>query len=84
MIIGWATKPTIGRELVLDALLMAVRRRRIPNRTDHSARTKGSQYGKRRLAALLPNQSISEPEYESDAAIAGTMRLPESQISSVA
>ncbi len=43
MIIGWATRPTIGRELVLDAILMAVRRRR-PNRTIiHS--DQGSQYG---------------------------------------
>ena len=25
MIIGWATRPTIGRELVLDAILIAVR-----------------------------------------------------------
>ena len=43
MIIGWATRPTIGRELVLDAILKAVRRRR-PNRTIiHS--DQGSQYG---------------------------------------
>jgi putative transposase len=43
LIIGWATRPTIGRELVLDAILMAVRRRR-PNRTIiHS--DQGSQYG---------------------------------------
>jgi putative transposase len=43
MIICWATRPTIGRELVLDAILMAVRRRR-PNRTIiHS--DQGSQYG---------------------------------------
>lgn len=43
MIIGWATRPTIGRELVLDAILMAVQRRR-PNRTIiHS--DQGSQYG---------------------------------------
>lgn len=43
LIIGWATRPTIGRELILDAILMAVRRRR-PNRTIiHS--DQGSQYG---------------------------------------
>ena len=43
MIIGWATRPTIAGELVLDAILMAVRRRR-PNRTIiHS--DQGSQYG---------------------------------------
>jgi putative transposase len=43
MIIGWATRPTIAGKLVLDAILMAVRRRR-PNRTIiHS--DQGSQYG---------------------------------------
>jgi len=31
-IVGWSTKPTPGRELALDAILMAVRRRR-PKRT---------------------------------------------------
>jgi putative transposase len=31
-IVGWSTKPTLGRELALDAILMAVRRRR-PKRT---------------------------------------------------
>ena len=31
-IVGWAVAPTIGRELVLDAVLMAVRRRR-PKKT---------------------------------------------------
>jgi putative transposase len=43
MIVGWATRPTIGRELALDAIMMAVRRRR-PHRTIiHS--DQGSQYG---------------------------------------
>jgi putative transposase len=42
-IVGWATRPTIGRELALDAIMMAVRRRR-PHRTIiHS--DQGSQYG---------------------------------------
>jgi putative transposase len=42
-IIGWSMKATIGRELVIDAVLMAVRRRR-PRRTIiHS--DQGSQYG---------------------------------------
>jgi len=42
-IIGWSTRPTIRRELVLDAVLMAVRRRH-PRRTIiHS--DQGSQYG---------------------------------------
>jgi putative transposase len=27
-IVGWSTRPTIGRELVLDAVMMAVKRRR--------------------------------------------------------
>jgi putative transposase len=43
MIVGWATRPTIRRELALDAIMMAVRRRR-PHRTIiHS--DQGSQYG---------------------------------------
>jgi putative transposase len=42
-IVGWAAGPTIHRELVLDAVLMAVRRRR-PRRTMiHS--DQGTQYG---------------------------------------
>jgi putative transposase len=42
-IVGWATRATIHRELVLDAILMAVRRRR-PRRTlIHS--DQGTQYG---------------------------------------
>jgi len=42
-IIGWATRPTIHRELVLDAVMMAVRKRQ-PRRTIiHS--DQGSQYG---------------------------------------
>ena len=42
-VIGWSTRQTLHRELVLDALLMAVRQRK-PNRTIvHS--DQGSQYG---------------------------------------
>jgi putative transposase len=42
-IVGWAARPTIHRELVLDAVLMAVRRRR-PRRTlVHS--DQGTQFG---------------------------------------
>lgn len=42
-VVGWSTRATIHRELVLDAVLMAVRRRR-PNRTlIHS--DQGTQYG---------------------------------------
>lgn len=40
-IVGWATKPTIGRALVLEAVMMAVRQRR--PRGIHS--DQGSQYG---------------------------------------
>jgi putative transposase len=42
-IVGWATKPTIARELVLDALLMAVRRRKPQHVLIHS--DQGSQFG---------------------------------------
>jgi putative transposase len=43
MIVGWAAAPTIRRELVLDAVLMAVRRRRPKRTIIHS--DQGSQYG---------------------------------------
>lgn len=42
-IIGWATRATIHRELVLDAVLMAVRRRRPVRTLIHS--DQGTQYG---------------------------------------
>jgi len=42
-IVGWATGPTIHRELVLDAVLMAVRRRRPRGVLIHS--DQGTQYG---------------------------------------
>lgn len=43
-IVGWAMRPTIHRELVLDAVMMAVRQRRRPRGTIvHS--DQGSQYG---------------------------------------
>ena len=42
-IIGWSTGPTIQREIVLDAVLMAVRRRRPRGTLIHS--DQGSQYG---------------------------------------
>jgi len=41
-IVGWAAGPTIHCELVLDAVLMAVRRRR-PRTMIHS--DQGTQYG---------------------------------------
>ena len=42
-IVGWATRATIHRELVLDAVLMAVRRRRPRHALIHS--DQGTQYG---------------------------------------
>jgi len=42
-IVGWSTRQTIARELVLDAVLMAVRRRRPRGTVIHS--DQGSQYG---------------------------------------
>lgn len=42
-IVGWAVRPTIGRELALDAVMMAVRRRRPKKTIIHS--DQGSQYG---------------------------------------
>jgi putative transposase len=43
MIVGWAAKPTIHRELVLNAVFMAVRRRRPRGTLIHS--DQGTQYG---------------------------------------
>jgi putative transposase len=42
-IVGWSTKPTMARELVLDAILMAVRRRKPKQALIHS--DQGSQFG---------------------------------------
>jgi putative transposase len=42
-IVGWSTKPTMARELVLDALLMAVRQRKPKHTLIHS--DQGSQFG---------------------------------------
>src|SRR6202041_3422445 len=42
-IVGWSTRPTIASELVLDTVLMAVRRRRPRRTVIHS--DQGSQYG---------------------------------------
>jgi putative transposase len=42
-IVGWAVRPTLHRELVLDAVLMAVRRRRPRGTLIHS--DQGTQYG---------------------------------------
>ena len=58
-IVGWAAGPSIRGELVLDAVLMAVRRRRPRGTLIHS--DQGTQYGSRRLAALL---SLASPRAE--------------------
>jgi putative transposase len=42
-VIGWATALTLGRELALDAVLMALRRRKPRNAIIHS--DQGTQYG---------------------------------------
>jgi putative transposase len=42
-IVGWSMKPTLGREIVLDAILMAVWRRKPQHTLIHS--DQGSQYG---------------------------------------
>lgn len=42
-IVGWSAGPSIQRELVLDAVLMAVRRRRVRQTVTHS--DQGTQYG---------------------------------------
>jgi putative transposase len=42
-IVGWAARPTIYRELVLDALLLAVRRRRPRGTLIHS--DQGTRFG---------------------------------------
>lgn len=42
-IVGWSTKPTIARDLALDAGMMAVRKRRPKRTVIHS--DQGSQYG---------------------------------------
>lgn len=41
--VGWSTKPTMARELVLDAILMAVRRRKPTHALIHS--DQGSPFG---------------------------------------
>jgi putative transposase len=42
-IVGWSTRPTLSRDLALDAILMAVRNRRPKDTVIHS--DQGSQYG---------------------------------------
>lgn len=52
LIVGWAAQPTIHRELVLNAVLMAVRRRRPRGTLIHS--DQGTQSWQRCVAPILP------------------------------
>jgi putative transposase len=54
-IVGWSSKPTIAQDLVLDALLMAVRRRQPQHVLIHS--DQGSQFGSDAWRRLLPGAS---------------------------
>jgi len=53
-IVGWSTKPTLAHDLVLDALLMAVRRRKPQHVLLHS--DQGSQCGSDAWRCKLPCQ----------------------------
>ena len=70
-IVGWSAGPTIHRELVLDAVLMAVRRRR-PRGTLDSFRS-GHAVRQRRVAAILPLQS-PRAEHEPEGQLLGQCR----------
>jgi putative transposase len=52
-IVGWSTRPTIASELVLDTVLMAVRRRQPRRTVIHS--DQGSQYGSDDWRRVLQN-----------------------------
>ena len=71
MIVGWAAGPTIHREIVLNAVLMAVRRRR-PRGTLDSLRS-GNPVRQRRVAAILPLES-PRAEYEPERQLLGQRR----------
>ncbi len=65
-IVGWSMKPTMARELVIDAVMMAVWRRK-PNRTlIHT--DQGSQYNLRQSTNLLgdPARCVHIGDRESD------------------
>ena len=51
-IVGWSTKATLAQDLVLDALPMAVRRRKPRHVLIHS--DQGSQFGSDAWRILLP------------------------------
>jgi len=71
LIVGWATAPTIHRELVLNAVLMAVRRPPTARHAD-SFRS-GHPVRQRRVAALLPLESPGA-EYEPQGQLLGQCR----------
>lgn len=71
-IVGWSTKPTLAQELVLDALLMAVRRRKPQHVLIHS--DQGSQFGSDAWRRFCRAHHL-EPSM-TDAATVGTMRWP--------
>lgn len=70
-IVGWSTKPTMARELVLDAILMAVRRRKPQHTLIHSDR--GSQCGSDAWRRFLPCAS-SCAQYEPAGKLRGSRR----------
>jgi putative transposase len=74
-------KPTLARELVLDALLMAVWRRR-PQQNVLVHSDQNSQLGQRRLAAVLRRQQ-PRAEHEPTRQLLGTTRFAESFFSSL-
>ena len=70
-IVGWAAGAAIHHELVLNAVLMAVRQRRPRGTLIHS--DQGTQYRLRRVAALLPFKS-SRAEHEPEGQLLGQRR----------
>jgi putative transposase len=72
LIVGWAAQPTILRELVLDAVLVAVRRRRPRGPLIHS--DQGTQFGSDAWRRFCRSNHL-EPSV-SRRPIAGTMPSP--------
>ena len=71
LIVGWAAGPTIHRELVLNAVLMAVRRRRPRGHVDSFG--SGNAVRQRRVAPILPLES-SRAEHEPEGQLLGQCR----------
>jgi putative transposase len=71
MIVGWAAEPTIRRELVLNAVLIAVRRRRPRGTLIHS--DSRNAVWQRRLATLLPLEP-PRAEHEPQSELLGQCR----------